>query len=305
NDKWRFKFKVTKIFFAGGIAIPDIDIIENNEGFNNFRRSFAKALIAAPIGSIIFNIAFLFITIVTKLLLHNKMLNGYMLVILINLSIITLMITLSSLMKNEIAIGDYQAYFLTKKNTNFVLINLYQYIIFSTKYTKLESRSYLIDNLDKYFKDCTLTRIIDLYLISSVDNILYDYLTGKIDILPEGAKDYINFSIENYSLICKSLKQKEVPSIFLHHIVLYLALNKETRHYATEFYSNISRIIKINTPILKYYDLRTNHLLGLQNNVDYLSDRTNIKTSSLYELLSLFEGYYDDEHYLYNKIYNM
>ncbi|MGL5316480.1 MAG: site-2 protease family protein, partial [Peptostreptococcaceae bacterium] len=46
NDKWRFKFKVTKIFFAGGIAIPDIDIIENNEGFNNFRRSFAKALIA-------------------------------------------------------------------------------------------------------------------------------------------------------------------------------------------------------------------------------------------------------------------
>lgn len=305
NNKWKFNFKITKIFFAGGIAIPDIDIIENIKDLNKFRNSFAKALIAAPVGNILFNILFILITIITKVSTQNEILNSYMLTILILLSIITLAITISCLIKNEFIIGDYQAYFEIKKDFNFALIQAYQYIMFSTKYITYDSRKYLMDKLNDYHELSTINHIVNSNIISSVDNILYDYLTGKIDILPKGTIDYINFSIANYKLIYDTLKQKEVPSIFLHHIVLYLALNKETKHNATEFYSYISTIIKINTPVIKYYDMRTNHLLGLQNNIDYLSNRVNIKTSSLYELLSLFEGYYEDEYYLYNKIYNI
>lgn len=305
DSKWTFKFKFTKIFSAGGIAIPDIDIISNEKDFVTFRNGFSKALIAAPIASIIFNIVFALLTFIFKSLFNSPIINHYMNIFLIMLSLATLLITISSMMKNEIAIGDYQAYFAAKKDRNFVLLNLYQYIMFSTKYNTMESKSFLIENLDKYFEEASKSKLIDLYLLSSVDNILYDYLTDKIDSIPQGAKNYIDFTMDNLDLIYDKLKQKEVPSIFLHHIVFYLAFIKDNKVDAIEFYSKISRKIKVDTPILKYYDLRANHLLGLQNNFSYISDKTNIKTSSLYELLSLFDNYYEDEYSLYDKIYNL
>ena len=304
NNKWVFKFKFTKLFFAGGIAIPDIDVIQDDKDLSRFREGFAKALISAPIVSIILNLLFAILTFISLDNVSNDVFNKYMLIILILLSLITLLITISSMIKNEIAIGDYQAYFSTKKDIDFVVINLYQYIMFSTKYTTFESRKYLIAFLDEYFQVSYENKVVNLYLISCIDNMLHDYLTDKIDYLPKGAIQYINFSIENYKLIYDNLKQKEVPSIYFHNLVLYLSLNKNTKYYASEFYSNIHRVINISSPVIKYYNLRTTHLLGLENNSDYICDKYNIKTSSLYELLSLFEWYYDNEYYLCNKLHN-
>ena len=294
NNKWKFKFKFTGAFAFGGIAMPNLDVIDNNEKFERFRKAFAKVLIAAPLSNIIMNIIVIIVAAIGYKYATTEFSKNYIFFVAISTTFVSLFISLSSLIKNDLVIGDYRAYYEVLKKKEFAYVCFYQYLMISDKY-EAKDKSYLIENVSLYIEVELNKRSYNTYVIGTVDNILNDYLLGKIAELPNVVKEYIDFASANCEELLNAYINTEHPLILLHHIVQYYNTEEATKLRAVELYNKITLIVKHKTKVLKYYNLRSRHILGFEDNIKFLSDKKNIRTSSLFELFRMFDWYYNDE----------
>ena len=294
NNKWKFILKFTGVFALGGIAMPNLDVIDNDEKFERYRNIFAKVLIAAPLSNVVLNIIVIIASVISYRFTQSELWKSYILFIAVITTFISLFLNLSSLIKNDLVVGDYRAYHEVLKDRDFSFVCFYQYLIISDKY-KEKDKKYLTENISRYIEAALRNESFNTYVISTVDNILNDYLLEKIEELPEAAKQYIDFASENCEELLKAYPNPEHPLILLHHIVLYYTMEESAEERAVELYNKVTSVIKHNTKVLKYYDLRSKHVLGLEDNLKFISERKNIRTSSLYELFNLFDWYYSDE----------
>ena len=294
NNKWKFKFKFIEVFALGGIAMPNIDVIDSDEKFERYRRSFAKVLIAAPLSNVVLNIIVVATSVVCYKYVQSELWKSYIVFVAEITTIISLFLNLSSFIKNDLAVGDYRAYSEVLKDRDFSYVCFYQYLMISDKYT-IEDKKYLTENILAYLEKSLNDKSFNNYVIAAVDNMVNDYLSGKIKEIPEIAKGYIEFASENCEELLKVYPNPENPLILLHHIVLYYSMEESSKQKAIGLYNKIISMISHNTKVLKYYDLRSRYVLGFEGNLEFISNKKNIKTSSLYELFSLFDWYYNDE----------
>jgi len=294
NEKWKFKLKFTAAFALGGIAMPNLEVIDSDEKFERYRRVFAKVLIAAPLANVAVNIIVIIASVIGYKYTQVEVWKNYILFAAIMTTIISLFINISSLIKNDLVIGDYRAYYEVLKKRDFSFVCFYQYLMISNKY-KAEDKKYLIDNISTYLEASLNNKSFNTYAIGTVDNMLNDYLLGKIEELPPVVKEYIEFASENCEELLKAYPSPEHPLILLHHIVLYYSSDQYTKDRAVQLYYKLTAIINHKTKVLQYYNLRSRHILGFEDNFSFISDKKNIRTSSLYELMSMFDWYYSDE----------
>ena len=182
-----FKIKVNPklLILGGGLVIPLLPPITNDEEFKDVGNKFAKSLIAAPIASIVFG----FLTFVVFLLLlflsNNLILISIMMTATIVILILTILVILASSGANEHAAGDFVAYKKVKEEPDYLLQVVSSYMMFNPEAYEL-SKDYLLDKKVNYLLSRPLQYNLETYayLIDYLENVVYE----------DGEK---NFSLDN------------------------------------------------------------------------------------------------------------
>lgn len=293
EGKWKACINLNNVTALGGIAIPEVTPVKNEQEFKKLQRGYSKAIIAGPITSII-SCLLLLLVILPILFLTDTYLNSLLFVFIVSYTAVTILITLASFIKNEVAVGDFPAYTLSKNDDFFIAMQLYQYVLFSSEPIRnrkenIYLKKLLLDILEQKLKN----KDTHVYTINMIDVFLVEHLACKSQ-LPEVVKDYINFLLRNSSKLLNK-NRSEIIRIFIFHTIRLLHQEESTKIDALNLYSKIMNSLEKITPVDTYYIKQTEHVLGITDNSQFLKDKNNIKTSSAYELWRNFEGYYVDE----------
>lgn len=293
DGKWKFRIIGNKSL--GGIAIPEIEGIKDEEDFILKQKGFANALIAGPKTSFIACVVLTAVGLLIIKLTTNIYIRSGLLLFIISLGVITFTILATSFMKNDMVVGDFPAYKMAKKDTYFTAIQLYNYGYFSSQPENSRNENIYLRELilkeltEKYKKQDT-----HWYTISMIDTIIVEYLAGFLEELPVVAKDYINFILETPELLSE-IRTTGTKEILYFHLIILLHKNEETRQQSFKLYEELTDTIKPDTPKRKYLFRQIEHILGIADNKDYLMDKKNIVTSDMHFIYKNFHGFYMDE----------
>jgi len=293
DKKWKLKIRPNKVTAIGGIAIPDIGVVKDEIEFKKLQNAYSKAILAGPISSIALFIVGILISILVISLSSNVYVISGFYSFAKYLSVISLFLLFSCIFKSEVAVGDFPAYTLAKKDSFFVAMQLYQYDIVSSDYKRVRSEN-------KYLKEVLLNGLSEklenkdthIFTLNLIDTFIIEYLAGMSNELPTIVKDYIEFLLDNPEWMT-NLKNYEVSNILRFHILRLIY--SEDIDKATKLYEDLKKHIKQNNPVMKYYIKQTDDLFGYADNSSYLNDKNNIKISSAHGIFKNFEGYFVDE----------
>lgn len=295
NKKWKFKIRPNNVTTIGGIAIPDLDVVKDENEFNRLQKSYANAIISGPITSTILLIGGLAISTSFIFLSSDIYLQSIFFSFAKYLTIISLFLLGTCFFKSEIAIGDFPAYKLCKKDGFFVAIQLYQYALFSSDPNKIRSEN-------KYLKEVILNGLsqklqdkdTSIFTLNILDTLIIEYLSGVSKDLPKVVEDYIDFLIDNKEWMSR-LKNYEVSQTLRFHIIRLLYINEKNREESTKLYEELKNDVNMKKTFIKYFIKQTDHLFGYADNSNYLKDKNNIVISSAHGLWKNFDGYFIDE----------
>ncbi|WP_078553098.1 M50 family metallopeptidase [Bacillus alkalicellulosilyticus] len=295
QGRWRFQFKPNGVTAIGGIAVPDVDSVKDDDDFRMKQASFAKAIIAGPIASLILWVVGAFAGIIIILLSSNVYVQSGFFTFLVSLTLITLFLLGTSFIKNDIAIGDFPAYKMMKHDRFFVAMQLYQYAIFSSEHERVRRENVflqelILEELEKKLE----TKDTHIYTLSVVDSLLVEFLIGRQKELPQVVKEYLEFIVDDPKALSK-VKSSELTLIIYSHILRWLNEDEAFKMKALELYDEIKNDIKPNTMIRKYVLRQAEHVLGLADHSEFLQDKRNICYSPAHGIWKNFEGYFVDE----------
>lgn len=171
NNKWRFNIKLSNIKLLGGLVVPNLPIIENDEQYNKVKSKFTKALIAGPIISIIYLVISILMFIIFWFFTTNYFLITYSLLQMIFITLMTILILMSSKVHTDELYGDFVAYKKFREDEIFALAQISQYTMFSLNDTT-NTDKYIIDRIVKIYQDeqNPKYKLFDLNLISTYIN---------------------------------------------------------------------------------------------------------------------------------------
>ncbi len=290
-----WKFKIIRNSSLGGITVPEITNIKDEEEFLKVQKGFANALIAGPIASIVSWIALTIIGVIIIRLTRNVYINSVIIVFLISLGLITILLLISSFLKNDMVIGDFPAYKTSKSDKYFVAMQLYNYGYFSSDPEKArEENIYLRQFIIKELQEKYENRDTHWYTLSMIDTILLEYLAGFLKELPMVVEDYINYILESPDILL-DLRETQEKEIMYFHLIMYLYKDEKTKDRALDLYEKIKRSIKPNTPKRKYLFKQIDQLLGLADNRKFLMEKKNIINTDMQFIYKHFPGFFIDE----------
>lgn len=287
KNKWKFSFKPALIALLGGVVVPKYNKVNNEEEFNKLREIISKAMISAPIASAILGIIAVIVNITTLNIIPNNI-KSTVFIITISMIIISIITTLSSLYENQYVVGDFPAYKLFRKDKFFSAIQVYEYGMFAdNQYETRVNSNYLRKIIYEELESRYEKKTIDSYTIGIIDIIIQDYLIEIIDELPEVIITYSNYINDNKE---KFINDTNNIGILVRIAYLFNKLNK--RESVNDLYKFLNDKFKDKD---EYYKKQLDHILGICDNKEYLSNIKNIKTNELNQLLEVFEVYYKDE----------
>lgn len=294
NHKWRLKIRPNNITAFGGIAIPEVMPVKDEEQFKRLQQAYARAILAGPITSIIAWLV-LSLAIVPMIILgQNIYINSILIIFMLSITGTTLLIIIASLLKNEIAVGDFPAYSLAKNDRFFLAMQLYQYVLFSSNpETNRRKNTFLKGIICEGLVEKLKKEDTHIFTVNIIDAFLVEYLAGFSE-LPKVVSDYIDFFLKNPELIRQS-KASEAVQLLRFHIIGWLYRDENTRDRAMGLYDEIMAEMGRKTPVQKYLIKQIEHIMGIADNSKYLENINNIRTSSAHGLWKNFEGYYIDE----------
>lgn len=295
NGSWNFRFKPNKVTAIGGIAIPDVDVVKNEESFKKIQIAFSKVLIAGPTASMLFALISTAIIVPGMLIIENIYLKSILFTMVSSIVVFTFFIIITSFFKNEMVIGDFPAYKMASTDDFFVAMQFYQYAVFSSEFERVRSennfiKSVICDGLSRKLAE----KNFHVYTLQIIDSLLVEYLAGVSKTLPEIINDYVDFLIDNDKAF-DMIKNSEQAMVLWFHIVRLLYLDRRKKDKAVEVFEDMKRMLKKKTPVTKYMIKQAEHLLGIKDNSEYLMNKNNINISSADGLFKNFKGYYADE----------
>ncbi|MGF7184868.1 ABC-type multidrug transport system fused ATPase/permease subunit [Desulfitispora alkaliphila] len=301
KGRWTLKIKPNKFTNFGGIAVPELNFIEDEEDFKRVQDAYARAIVAGPLASIFTWVSAVLFTVLAILLGVGNYVASILFTITIALTIITLLLIFNSFSKNGAVIGDFPASILYKHNRFFAAIQLYQYGVLSSDYDRVRRenkflRELICDELEEKFKEKDTTPLT----LKILDNFIVEYLSGVSNAMPQVVWDYIEFLLDNPDRMNETRKS-EVTLLLQFHMVRLLYTNENTEKKAVELYKDLKSVVG-NSSIEEYLIKQTEHLLGLAQYDEYLKNEENIKISAAQDVWKHFEGFLADEIRLNKKI---
>lgn len=291
KGKWTSKYNYNKILKTGGMVVPVIPIINNEDDFLSLKNKYSRAILVAPLISL--SIGFLSIIYVILILINKLTISSYLFVFLLWMFLINLIINLSSLIKTSSVYGDYPAANQMKNNYFFAAQQIYSYMYFMENSIECRKKSvWLVNYISKELetliqhKDCKLNETIYLEAVNTI--IMEDLIGFRKNILIE---DLCNYYTYNISTLTEHEKSETHKVLFIH--ILYWLTTKNDCYIRK--YVDLCNNLFESKEIQNYYNKQIDLIInGNKNNKDLLNTR-NIKSTALYSLYRIFEGFYFDE----------
>lgn len=284
NGRWRLTLKVTSTFLIGGIVVPDIRPIENEEELQRFQRRLRRAVLAAPLASaaliVLCWIAFAAARPATVLA------QDWWLVCCICLTLVGIMLLASSLVKNDQVIGDLRIGELRNHRPLLVALAL-QYAACSTDYPR-EKRAFL----QRAAQDCIAAEhpALTTYSRLLLTNQIQAYLLGQEALSPHypACREAL---LEHLSTILA-----EESGFLLANMVLAMKILEEhDRPGAVALFERIFKVVKPRSKAQRYHYQRGLLLCGLDDTRTYLENPRNVASSAGYEAIAFFDYYLEEE----------
>lgn len=282
---WRFAVKPKLWVLFGGLVVPDMDPIEDEETYQDISNKFSKALITAPIVTI----SFLVITILTFILTYifstNSYWIGFMTIFTLYVILLSTLYIYTFKLSNQMFYGDFVAYEKIKTDPIFRFVQLNQYLSFGLKDRKYsvfmweKSRALIKDNTLN--KNAFYMTLITIYL----EGIIYEHMKADVDVDLRLKKIPVaSFAKVEYGLIA-------LYDMCLYHYVLghieqaYKLLEQIEQRQG----SKISERIKI------YFNKKTKHVMHIQYDQEFLDDKKNYPSEQSWIFEPIMDIYEDME----------
>ena len=255
------------IILGGGLVVPLLPPVTNDEELEELSKKIAKSLIAAPIASIVFGflwfIAFIFVLAFSS----NMALIALGISSTITILVLTLLVVLASSVANDQIAGDFVAYekILDDKEFKFNVID--SYLHFNPE-AHQQSLDYLRSVKDKY--------LLTKYLGSSqtAQSFIQDYINAIL--FHSKSRNYqIEERIMNMNKSLLNTTNEGITTLFMITYLYYI--NGEVEE-AFKLLAELEKVNnpKINSKHLNYEIKRAHHLLNLSDESEYLLNPKNI-----------------------------
>ncbi len=282
---WRFTIKPKLWVLFGGLVVPDMDTIEDEDTYQDISNKFSKALIVAPYVTI----TFLGLTILAFILSYIFSTNPYWIGFL---TVFTLyVILLSSLyiytfkLSNQMFYGDFVAHEKMKTDPIFRFVQINQYLSFG-----LKERKY---SVFMWEKSRDLIKNNDIKRNSFYMTLIMVYLEG---IIYENMKPDINLDLKLKKIPVASFAKVEHGLIALYDMCLY--------HYVLRHVEQAYKLLeqiekrqgnKISERIKTYFNIKTKHVMHVQYNQEFLDDKKNYPAEQSWIFEPIMDIYEDME----------
>lgn len=301
KGKWRFKLRFNALMLTGGVAIPYVPEVKNEKELNDYQKAFANSIIVAPIVTILIPIVFGVIFSLVIDFFPDNTLNGICMFIILALIVINVLLALSCLIKNELAIGDFHAYKMCKEDKYFMAIMLQQYRTIQGEYEC--NNSYLNIMLNEYIKKEFDEKSINTFTLGVINNDLNISLANRRKTL-SNIEYYIKYFEENSEILAKS--NLSGAKILLFSVIEYLAIEEGDIYRARVLYGKVKCQLnkEIKNKSIEYHIKQCEHLFGIKDNKEFLLNRNNIRASEEWQIWSIFEEYYKLEGKINDRIFS-
>ncbi len=291
DGRYRLRIRFNLVTFLGGIVIPDVPAVEDEESFTRYRQAFIKAIAAGPRASLLllvlgwaFHLATFFLG-----LTGWWAATGY--IAALSLSLTTFLIQLVSSLENEFAVGDIRAKERLAEDDFFALLQLYQSYIYSSDPFSFRQKSrYLAGRIDKGLAERLKERDFSHFTLEALHMRLMAHLAGEEEITRE-VRDFLVHLYENDIIADLRL---EIAHVLAHRMVVFIR-----EHYGIEeaerFYRRIQSKEHPDAAAKQYLSRQAEHALGIADHGDYLLQAENVRYTILHPVLSYFEGYARDD----------
>lgn len=284
ENKWKFKIYLPLWKLLGGLVVPNLDPITNDEEYNDTKKKFIKSLKTAPIVTYsYFGLAIIMI-IIMSFFSKASFLMSFLYIHFIFVIPLSVIYILSFKLNTNNMYGDLVAIKKIKEDEIFTYSQLYQYASFSSFENK---------KMNKYFYD----KAIDIlkgernYYNFFTKNVLLIYLTKVIEENYE-TNDLIHRNILKTNFL--SFKKDELTYTLIHALIAYYYNNNEVVRAYEMFFTVKNTKISLDEKLINYMNNKTGHLINYENNDIFLNNDENIYIGDYWIFKPLFPNLYED-----------
>ncbi|PKK87432.1 MAG: hypothetical protein CVV63_01030 [Tenericutes bacterium HGW-Tenericutes-8] len=279
NHKWHIKLNFKLLKLGGGMVIPQIKSIKEDLTYYKIASGISTSLIAAPIFTLVFG----FIITALNLIFFYDM--PHYTIFSFFIFLFTLLFTLASNVSTDLMYGDFKAYDKFKKDPLFKLSIITQYV----------------DELSGYHLELLNSHIVK-YPVSDFPNELLPILSTLFEyhifehIKNEPLLERARY-VRMHAHLLRRFMRKEVYIPLAQYIIYYLDKNN-LREDALALFENFKRNLdQQKLPALnKIYLLKqTSHVLGLSDEIVYLSRHEHVVPSRFSFIFESLPDFYNDE----------
>jgi len=277
---FKFEFFTPLIKLLGGLVVPELPNVGDDDEYNTLVEKFSKALIAGPMISLYY---FIFITVIFIFIWvysNNSILIGIFALNFIVTFILTILIMLSSKVHTNILYGDFVAYDKMKNDELFQLNQITQYMSFKLEEDS-ETNEYLINKIKNYIKD---------------NSIKYNMFT--MNLYSQYISLILHSDVNHYdSKVDEKIRAYQIKRLINNDFGIELAYLISAYYYrfkkVDDAYMTFNRILEIDnkktdSKEVLLLNLRYAHLLNIKDNTLELIKEENLYTDELYLLKPIF-----------------
>ncbi len=260
EGKWKFKIDFKLLMLGGGLVMPDLGIINNDEDFNKARKAMQKSLLVAPLFTLISGVL---LFLITAIFFYKDS-------ILVPISVYTLIFSLLysylSSKESNVVLGDFKAYKRVKNDDLFAKQIMLQYMPELSDYY----RAFIVDYLANT-KSTTSREVVQFYSIL-LDEAIYESKT--VDML---IYNWVMTFVERptrYKRFCQTTEYIDIAQailFYLDKLNFKEDLTKLTHIFLTELDKT-----KTDEKSKEYVKKQTEHVLGIADNNEFITNSKNM-----------------------------
>lgn len=261
-----FKINLKLWVLFGGLVIPDMEDIEDEETYQKVLHAFQYSLIAAPFVTIALLILTWIIFLVLWFFTFSFVWIGLFGLITIIVSLLSAIYIYSFTLSNPMFYGDFVAHKKMKEDPIFQLIQINQYVMFSTL-SKKSFHPFL------WTKSKELAKTITTPQNRFQTILLQNYLEGMIEY---GMKKDLIIDQKLKNINVNSHTRTEQGLLFLYDLCFYHYLNQDVeRAYLLFEQIQIKASKKIPDKLKTYLKVKAMHIMHIEYQDAFLNDPEN------------------------------
>ncbi|CCV65578.1 predicted peptidase (M50) [Paracholeplasma brassicae] len=277
---WRLSYNPSLFLLGGGLVIPDVGLILNEDDEKRYQRAFAFSLIAAPVMTVVSS---LLLFILTIFFFYEEpwvvVSNTYVL-------LFSSLYTYASTFETQTIYGDFKAYKHVKTDPDFALLILSEYTSELSAYHVSLLEDYL-DSKPLYGQTFHTLTFFQLLLEHHVfNNNTFDEKIFK-------RATHFQTHKHAYKRLITKQTHLELASLLIYYFdKCHLQKERDQLYF---WYKDALSDSKIKEPVKTYLEKQIAHLIKESDESTFLNEKENIKSGPMYWVFKGLPSYYETE----------